>query len=69
MIEFAKVAPELSGDIASWLSEVDRTLISPAIGVSLALSEVDDLIAVARELEADERVSDGARSAVREALP
>lgn len=69
LIELTKVAPELSGDIASWLSEVDRGLITPAIGVIIALAEVEDLEAVARELEADDRVGEGARSAIREALP
>jgi hypothetical protein len=69
MIELAKTAPELTGDVATWLGEVDRGLITPAIAVSIALAEVDDLVGLARELEADERVGEGARSALKEALP
>lgn len=69
MIGLGKLTPELASDIGSWLREIDQGLITPAVAVSIALSEVDELVAVARELEGDDRVGEGARSALREALP
>jgi hypothetical protein len=69
LVELAKATPELAVEVATWLSEVDHGLITPAIGVSMALSEVEEITSLGRALAEDDRVSEGARTALKEALP
>lgn len=50
------------------ISSIDRKLFTPAAGVELALSGVNELQELAKSLASDDRLDFGTQSAISEAL-
>lgn len=61
-------APELAADVASEIGSIDRKLFTPASGVELALAGATELQDLAKSLSGDDKVDEGTRTAIDEAL-